>query len=349
MYFWGLHGGHRSHFHFRRLPAAVWREGHPVSGQNHGPGGAHISATPQKTFSAKSWPTTTRPKKSEISPTSGTSLHPRTEDAHGNVGDGPVDRGAPFAKSTSRRLNAMTVALADRWPCHPCGGRRIVGPKCLCPCAESQCLPPSCGLDHCGHGHLCALSFLRPCKPHGPEMAPLPLETCWDQTSPTSGLALGLTALVAVRWRSTWQRIETCALVGHDRRHCGIHAVCAGLETLTRTEGLLFLAGRTRCTWGAKSSPQAAPKSEEDPFVAELLEETGDASRSYPLLLGLMVLGMCGAVLWIGSLCVWGQRMCAFDLGISTHVVGVTVVAFGTSVPEIAASLTAAHQAATVH
>jgi cation:H+ antiporter len=39
---------------------------------------------------------------------------------------------------------------------------------------------------------------------------------------------------------------------------------------------------------------------------------------------------------------VYGASQCATDFGISTHVVGVTVVAFGTSVPEIAASLTAA-------
>ena len=109
---------------------------------------------------------------------------------------------------------------------------------------------------------------------------------------------------------------------------------------LTRTEGLLFLAGAALYL-GGQIIAAGRTQGEEDPFVAELLEETGDASRSYPLLLGSMTLGCVG--LFFGSEAfVFGAKECALDLGISTHVVGVTVVAFGTSVPEIAASLTAA-------
>ena len=151
------------------------------------------------------------------------------------------------------------------------------------------------------------------------------------------GLALGLTALVApvaMSWRELrlhwWVMIAATA---------AFMLFVLDLK-LTRTEGLLFLAGAALYLGGqivAAGRTQGA----EDPFVAELLEETGDASRSYPLLLGLMTLGCVG--LFFGSEAfVHGAKECALNFGISTHVVGVTVVAFGTSVPEIAASLTAA-------
>lgn len=151
------------------------------------------------------------------------------------------------------------------------------------------------------------------------------------------GLALGLTALVApvtVIWRDLrlhwWVMIAatlTFMLFVWDLK-------------LTRTEGLLFLAGAAMYLGGQILAARRA-QGEDDPFVAELLEEAGDATKSYPLLLGSMILGCVG--LFFGSEAfVHGAVGCAVDLGVSTHVVGVTVVAFGTSVPEIAASLTAA-------
>ena len=151
------------------------------------------------------------------------------------------------------------------------------------------------------------------------------------------GLALGLTALVAPVAMS-WREL---------RVHWGVMILATAAFMLfvldlklTRTEGLLLLAGAALYLGGQIISAGRA-KGEEDPFVAELLEETGDASRSYLHLLGLILLGCVG--LFFGSEAfVFGAKECALDLGISTHVVGVTVVAFGTSVPEIAASLTAA-------
>ena len=65
--------------------------------------------------------------------------------------------------------------------------------------------------------------------------------------------------------------------------------------------------------------------------------------KSYVLLLGLVALGCVG--LYFGSeWFVQGAVNIAYDLGISKHVVGVTVVAFGTSVPELAASAVAAYR-----
>lgn len=151
------------------------------------------------------------------------------------------------------------------------------------------------------------------------------------------GLALGLTALVAPVAMS-WREL---------RVHWGVMILATAAFMLfvldlklTRTEGLLLLAGAALYLGGQIISAGRA-KGEEDPFVAELLEETGDASRSYPHLLGLILLGCMG--LFFGSEAfVYGATESALNLGISTHVVGVTIVAFGTSVPEIAASLTAA-------
>lgn len=151
------------------------------------------------------------------------------------------------------------------------------------------------------------------------------------------GLALGLTALVApvaMTWREL--RVHWWVMIAAT---VAFMLFVLDLK-LTRTEGLLFLASAALYLGGQIISA-GRTQGEEDPFVAELLEETGDASRSYPLLLGLMTLGCVG--LFFGSEAfVFGAKECALDLGISTHVVGVTVVAFGTSVPEIAASLTAA-------
>ena len=151
------------------------------------------------------------------------------------------------------------------------------------------------------------------------------------------GLALGLTALVspvAVQWRDLklhwWVMLAATAafmVFVQDLR-------------LTRPEGLVLLAGAAVYLGGQILAARRTPDAD-DPFVEELLEETGDATRSYPLLLGLMTLG-CVGLIFGSEAFVYGAKQCALDLGISTHVVGVTVVAFGTSVPEIAASLTAA-------
>ena len=151
------------------------------------------------------------------------------------------------------------------------------------------------------------------------------------------GLALGLTALVrpvAVRWKDLrmhwWVMLAATA---------AFMLFVQDLQ-LTRLEGWILLAGAATYLGGQIIATLRTPNTD-DPFVDELLEEAGDATLSYTLLLGLMILGCVG--LYLGSEAfVHGAKQIALDLGMSTHVVGVTVVAFGTSVPEIAASLTAA-------
>lgn len=70
-------------------------------------------------------------------------------------------------------------------------------------------------------------------------------------------------------------------------------------------------------------------------------EFTGFGSKSYWYLIFLVLAGCVG--LYFGSdWFVAGASAIADDLGVSDHVIGVTVVAFGTSVPELAASVIAA-------
>ena len=145
------------------------------------------------------------------------------------------------------------------------------------------------------------------------------------------GLALGVTALVtpiAVLWQTLkvhWWVMMAASLgfmwMVHDL-------------VLTPLEGFALLAGATGYLggqfWGARSDDSPTE-----------LEEAGDASQPYLKLLGMVALGSVG--LYFGAEAfVQGASDLAIGMGISTHAVGVTVVAFGTSVPEIAASLTAA-------
>jgi cation:H+ antiporter len=84
-----------------------------------------------------------------------------------------------------------------------------------------------------------------------------------------------------------------------------------------------------------------ADSTQEADAVEEMMEDMGDVDKSYGVLVALLTMGCVG--LYFGSEAfISGAQDIALSWGISTHVVGVTVVAFGTSVPEIVASLTAA-------
>ena len=95
-----------------------------------------------------------------------------------------------------------------------------------------------------------------------------------------------------------------------------------------------------RCILGGQIISARQSQGEEDPFVAGIARRNRCLEALALTSLVLILLGCLG--LFFGSEAfVHGPKM-ALNLGISTHVVGVTTVAFGTSVPEIAASLTAA-------
>ena len=108
---------------------------------------------------------------------------------------------------------------------------------------------------------------------------------------------------------------------------------------LGRLDGLLLLAGMVAMlgwvTWlGLRT--QATP----DPMVEEFAGEmpTGIGTRRALILLAT------GALVLLASsrLLVWGAVSAAQALGISDLVIGLTIVAMGTSLPELAASVTSA-------
>ena len=77
---------------------------------------------------------------------------------------------------------------------------------------------------------------------------------------------------------------------------------------------------------------------EEDVFLAEIEEEIEDehltnAQASFKFITGLVVL------LGSAKLMVWGAQEIALAMGISEAIIGLTLVALGTSLPELAASI----------
>lgn len=111
-------------------------------------------------------------------------------------------------------------------------------------------------------------------------------------------------------------------------------AAAADLE-ISRNEGIagLVLMGAFLSNLYWRSQRQET----QDEDDGELTEAGQWASWSPLALLGVLSLGMTG--LYFGSEAfVDGARRMALDFGVSNRVVGLTIVAFGTSVPELVAS-----------
>jgi cation:H+ antiporter len=107
--------------------------------------------------------------------------------------------------------------------------------------------------------------------------------------------------------------------------------------TLGRVEGLLLLLTALLFTyatlrWSKRTQPEQSTQQ-----LDKQLPDTGSK-----LGLGLIALLGLGTLVAGGKLFVSGAVGIALWLGMSEHVVGLTVVAIGTSLPELAASLVAA-------
>ncbi|HIE55798.1 MAG TPA: calcium/sodium antiporter [Chromatiaceae bacterium] len=109
---------------------------------------------------------------------------------------------------------------------------------------------------------------------------------------------------------------------------------------LTRLNGVMLLAGMaTLLLWTihlARTSPA------DDPLIAEYEKEIPEAmpkGRAWWLLLGGLVL-----LLISSRMLVWGAVGIAREFGVSDLVIGLTIVAVGTSLPELAASVMAARK-----
>lgn len=148
------------------------------------------------------------------------------------------------------------------------------------------------------------------------------------------GLIVGVTALaVPITVYSRFVRREMPLLVAVT----GLAVVLLLDEELSRFDAVVLLSAFfVVMGWSVWQGMQSV----EDPFGAEVREEV--EQRVMPLRRSLIWL-VVGLVLLIGSsrLLVWGAVDIAGELGVSDLIIGLTVVAIGTSLPELASCLIA--------
>ena len=143
-------------------------------------------------------------------------------------------------------------------------------------------------------------------------------------------LILGLTALIRpVTVDRMALRLDIPLMLGASLLFV---AVASDLE-MTRSEGIgalvlmgLFIASLFR-----------RAKQQDNPVDEDVAETGGWASKSVLALLGVILAGT-GALYFGSEAFVDGASRIALHMGVSDHVIGLTVVAFGTSLPEIVAS-----------
>ena len=112
---------------------------------------------------------------------------------------------------------------------------------------------------------------------------------------------------------------------------------------LSRIEGVALLTGMfVLIAWIAR---QGRKQEAEQPGSAPRAFEDDDVPDSLPTGKGVAVFLIGLTFLLVGSrVLVWGAVGIAHDLGVSELVVGLTLVALGTSLPELAASVAAARR-----
>ena len=109
-------------------------------------------------------------------------------------------------------------------------------------------------------------------------------------------------------------------------------------NVLSRFDGLLLLSGMVILIFWTIYLSHRAPAG--DPLEAEfntrLSNVVSTSSAWWELISGLILLLVCSRLI------VWGATSIAYTFGISDLVVGLTIIAVGSSLPELAASVTAA-------
>lgn len=109
---------------------------------------------------------------------------------------------------------------------------------------------------------------------------------------------------------------------------------------LTRLDaGMLFLVFVVVMSWSIYSGLKAPA----DKFEEEIREELASKTMSLKLALFWLSIGLLLLVL-SSRVLVWGAVSIAQQLGISDLIIGLTVVAIGTSLPELASSVVAARR-----
>jgi cation:H+ antiporter len=165
----------------------------------------------------------------------------------------------------------------------------------------------------------------------------LALGNAWGSNIVNMGLILGVTALVApIRVRSVVLRKELPLLIAVAL----LSAALAWDLALSRTDaGVLLLAFAAVMVW----SVMTARGHGEDALAQETAAEMREGAM--PLAPALMWL-VVGLLVLVGAsrLLVWGAVDIAQALGLSDMVIGLTVLAIGTSLPELAACVVAARK-----
>ena len=149
-------------------------------------------------------------------------------------------------------------------------------------------------------------------------------------------LVLGLPALIAgLATGATDTRRSYVQMLGAT----ALFVALAFLGPFTWWHGLILLAGLTAMlVWAYRAAlahrAAAGPKAEEE-------VEGADPSLGWPRILGALALGLIGLPLGANFL-VDGATGIAKSFGLSDEVIGLTLVALGTSLPELATTVSAA-------
>ena len=165
----------------------------------------------------------------------------------------------------------------------------------------------------------------------------LALGNAWGSNIVNMGLILGITALIApIHVRSQVLRREMPLLIGVT----ALSAVLAWDLLLSRLDAfVLLVAFAAIMVWSIR---QAMSHTDD-----ALATETEGEWQAHPMGLprALLWLGL-GLVVLVGSsrLLVWGAVDIALAMGVSDLVIGLTVVAVGTSLPELASCVAAARK-----
>lgn len=165
----------------------------------------------------------------------------------------------------------------------------------------------------------------------------LALGNAWGSNIVNMGLILGVTTLIApIQVRSVVLRKELPLLMAA----AALSALLAWDMTLSRGNALVLLAAfAALMVWSIREARTHG----DDALAQETATELKAGALPLPRALLWLVLGL--VVLVASSrLLVWGAVEIAQDLGISDLVIGLTVVAIGTSLPELASCVAAARK-----
>ena len=148
------------------------------------------------------------------------------------------------------------------------------------------------------------------------------------------GLVLGITAIVApLPFSQNVLRRELPWLLGATV----LAIVLIFDRELSFTDGMFLLAGLAYILWQLLRSEREADPAES--ALANELEELLEMKQSSAL---FWLFAGLAALLASAQLLVYAATQIALDLGISSMIIGLTIVAIGTSLPELAATVGAA-------